>query len=185
MRSQRKGRGFESRCLHLTSENSVNFLLQSFFRSAIIPFVRKHSSAGMSVRLTRERSWVRAPLLPLKKTSYGSEELAGARFFAVHFSVFSRRPSRRAGLRARTGAARLALRAKQALHLKTGGRKPARRSPTLRFSHRCPPDSSDRSGVWSWRCTPLSRDSPGGGRNHFPPPGGSASTKPSPPSWDP
>ena len=24
----------------------------------------KHSSAGMSVRLTRERSWVRAPLFP-------------------------------------------------------------------------------------------------------------------------
>ena len=106
LRSQRKGRGFESRCLHLTSENSVNFLLQSFFRSAIIPFVRKHSSAGMSVRLTRERSWVRAPLLPLKKTSYGSEELAGTRFFAVRFSVFPRRPSCRAALRARTGAAR-------------------------------------------------------------------------------
>ena len=30
----------------------------------------KHSSAGMSVRLTRERSWVRAPLLPLWKALY-------------------------------------------------------------------------------------------------------------------
>ena len=184
MRSQRKGRGFESRCLHLTSENSVNFLLQSFFRSAIIPFVRKHSSAGMSVRLTRERSWVRAPLLPLKKTSYGSEELAGARFFAVHFSVFPRRPSCRARPRARTGAARRG-RAGETGAAPKNGRAFARRSPTLRFSHRCPPDSIDRSGVWSWRCTPLSRGSPGGGRNHFPPPGGSASTKPSPPSWDP
>ena len=29
--------------------------------------IGKHSSAGMSVRLTRERSWVRAPLLPLLK----------------------------------------------------------------------------------------------------------------------
>ena len=30
----------------------------------IVYVLRKHSSAGMSVRLTRERSGVRAPLLP-------------------------------------------------------------------------------------------------------------------------
>ena len=86
LRSQRKGRGFESRCLHLTSENSVNFLLQSFFRSAIIPFVRKHSSAGMSVRLTRERSWVRAPLLPLIKT-LKTQALPGFQGFSFSVSV--------------------------------------------------------------------------------------------------
>ena len=44
-----------------------NFDLHFFPVSAIIHTVRKHSSAGMSVRLTRERSWVRAPLLPCKK----------------------------------------------------------------------------------------------------------------------
>ena len=32
----------------------------------------KHSSAGMSVRLTRERSGVRAPLLPLEITIQSS-----------------------------------------------------------------------------------------------------------------
>ena len=38
----------------------------------------KHSSAGMSVRLTRERSWVRAPLFPRKRLDFGS---AGIRLF--------------------------------------------------------------------------------------------------------
>ena len=43
----------------------------------IIDFVRgKHSSAGMSVRLTRGRSWVRAPLLPFYKGHWRSWERA-------------------------------------------------------------------------------------------------------------
>ena len=47
--------------LHKINEKTVEI---SDFR-AIITFVWKHSSAGMSVRLTRERSGVRASLLPL------------------------------------------------------------------------------------------------------------------------
>ena len=41
----------------------------------------KHSSAGMSVRLTRERSWVRAPLFPSSRL--GSENTGTESFFVV------------------------------------------------------------------------------------------------------
>ena len=47
---------------------------------------RKHSSAGMSVRLTRERSWVRAPLLPLIKT-LKTQALPGFQGFSFSVSV--------------------------------------------------------------------------------------------------
>ena len=46
---------------------------------------RKHSSAGMSVRLTRERSWVRAPLLPF----FGALAQLGARHIRIVEAVGS------------------------------------------------------------------------------------------------
>ena len=63
----------------------MGFLLQKAFRIApdhnfkITILIWKHSSAGMSVRLTRERSWVRAPLFPSPRL--GSENSGTKPFF--------------------------------------------------------------------------------------------------------
>ena len=155
MRSQRKGRGFESRCLqsapeYLKMQKIQNSVLHFHSESAIIHTVRKHSSAGMSVRLTRERSWVRAPLLPLMKTSYFRREYE---VFLISF-FFLRRPGSR-----------------------PGGRPPI----PLRSFRRYPAGSTDCSGVLSWPCICLCRDTPADGRNRFPLPAESASRGPSPP----
>ena len=50
--------GFSAKFLH----SIIKMLVFPHHRAIIVSW--KYSSAGMSVRLTRERSWVRAPLLP-------------------------------------------------------------------------------------------------------------------------
>ena len=47
----------------------------------IVYVLRKHSSAGMSVRLTRERSGVRAPLLPFLVTIQSDGKVLDSYFF--------------------------------------------------------------------------------------------------------
>ena len=60
-------------------------LLEFSSPSAIIVHIQwKYSSAGMSVRLTRERSWVRAPLLP-RKTTQDMRRVLRSAWFLLFF----------------------------------------------------------------------------------------------------
>ena len=62
--------GFKSHLPHekRESEDSLfSFLIIIIIIQQIIRFLWNGSSAGMSVRLTRERSWVRTPSVPLRR----------------------------------------------------------------------------------------------------------------------